>query len=78
MSAIETIICHTEIKVNRVYSFGFAQHTLHDFQNTVKPPYFKSRSLESYGIFEMYPKSWQNIHCFAPKIVRLFRGPDNL
>ena len=34
MSANETLGCHTEIEVNRLY-FGFAQKSLHDFQKAV-------------------------------------------
>ena len=35
LSSIETLICHKEIEVNWVYFFGFAENTLHNFQNTV-------------------------------------------
>ena len=39
---------------------------------TVKPPYFRCRSFENPRIFEMYPKSWQKLHCIAPELVWLF------
>ena len=35
MSAIETLICHTEMKLIGSTSFGFAQSILFNFQNTV-------------------------------------------
>ena len=34
LSVIETVICQIELKFNRVTSFGFAQTTTHDFQNS--------------------------------------------
>ena len=35
LSAIETLICHREMSLIGSTSFGFAQNTIHDFQNTV-------------------------------------------
>ena len=35
LSAIETIVCHREMSLTGSTSFGFAQNTIHDFQNTV-------------------------------------------
>ena len=36
LSAIEALICHTDIEVNIGSTFfGFAQNSLHDFQNMV-------------------------------------------
>ena len=35
LSAIETLICRTETSLIGSTSFGFAQNTIHDFQNTV-------------------------------------------
>ena len=35
LSAIETLICPREINLIGSTSFGFAQNTIHDFQNTV-------------------------------------------
>ena len=35
LSAIERLICHREISLIWSTSFGFAQNTMHDFQNTV-------------------------------------------
>ena len=35
LSAIETLICRREMGLIGSTSFGFAQNTLHDFQNTV-------------------------------------------
>ena len=34
-SAIETLICHRGMSSIGSTSFGFPQHTIHDFQNTV-------------------------------------------
>ena len=35
LSAIETLICHKEKSLIGPILFGFAQNTIHDFQNTV-------------------------------------------
>ena len=35
LSAIETLICRREMSLIGSTSFGFAQNTIHDFQNTV-------------------------------------------
>ena len=35
LCAIETFICHTELRLIGSTSFGFKQNFLHDFQNTV-------------------------------------------
>ena len=35
LSAIETLICPRKISLIGSTSFGFAQNTIHDFQNTV-------------------------------------------
>ena len=35
LSAIETLICRKEMSLLGSTSFGFAQNTIHDFQNTV-------------------------------------------
>ena len=35
LSAIETLICHKEMSLIGSTSLGFAQNTIHDFQNTV-------------------------------------------
>ena len=35
MSVIETLICRREMSLLGSTSFGFAQNTIHDFQNTV-------------------------------------------
>ena len=35
LSAIETLICRREMSVIGSISFGFAQNTIHDFQNTL-------------------------------------------
>ena len=35
LSAIEAFICRREMSVIGSTSFGFAQNTIHDFQNTV-------------------------------------------
>ena len=35
LSAIETLICRREMRLIGSTSFGFAQKTIHDFQNTV-------------------------------------------
>ena len=35
LSAIERLIYHREMSLKGSASFGFAQNTLHDFQNTV-------------------------------------------
>ena len=35
LSATETLICHREMNLLGSTSFGFAQNTIHDFQNTV-------------------------------------------
>ena len=35
LSAIETLICRREMSLTGSTSFGFAQNTLHDFQNIV-------------------------------------------
>ena len=35
LSAIETLNCHREMSLKGSNSFGFAQNTIHDFQNTV-------------------------------------------
>ena len=42
------------------------------FENTVKPHYFESQSYEGPRFFKLYPKSRQELHCIAPKIVGLF------
>ena len=39
LSAIETLICHTEIAVDKVYFLRFAQNTLRDVQNMVLNSY---------------------------------------
>ena len=35
LSAIETLTCRSEMSLIGSTSFGFAQNTIHDFQNTV-------------------------------------------
>ena len=35
LSAIETLVCRREMSLIGSTSFGFAQNTTHDFQNTV-------------------------------------------
>ena len=35
LSAIERLICRREMSLIGSTSFGFAQNTIHDFQNTV-------------------------------------------
>ena len=35
LGAIETLICRREMSYIGSTSFGFAQNTIHDFQNTV-------------------------------------------
>ena len=35
LSAFETLICRREMSLIGSTSFGFAQNTIHDFQNTV-------------------------------------------
>ena len=35
LSAIETIVCRKEMSLMGSTSFGFAQNTIHDIQNTV-------------------------------------------
>ena len=35
LSAVETLICRREMSLKGSTSFGFAQSTIHDFQNTV-------------------------------------------
>ena len=35
LSAVETLVCRREISLIGYSSFGFAQNTIHDFQNTV-------------------------------------------
>ena len=35
MSAIETLICRIEMSLIGSNSFGFAQNTIHGFQNTL-------------------------------------------
>ena len=35
LSAIETLVCLREFSLRGSTSFGFAQNTIHDFQNTV-------------------------------------------
>ena len=35
LSAIETFICHRKIEFIGFTLFGFAENTIHDFQNTV-------------------------------------------
>ena len=35
LSATETLICRREMSLTGCISFGFAQNTIHDFQNTV-------------------------------------------
>ena len=35
LSAIETPVCGREMSLKGSTSFGFAQNTIHDFQNTV-------------------------------------------
>ena len=35
LSAIETLVCRREMSLIGITSFGFAQNTIHDFQNTV-------------------------------------------
>ena len=35
LSTIETLICHRKMSLIRSTSFGFAQNTVYEFQNTV-------------------------------------------
>ena len=39
LSAIERLICHREMSLIGSTSFGFAQNTMHNFQNTVLNKY---------------------------------------
>ena len=83
LSAMETLICHREMSLIGSTSLGFAQNTIHDFQNTISELIVALSSTNATKIvgkdFLLFLQSFQNafpsesLHHYQTTNFRLFQ-----